>query len=96
MVLPDIKHELPAEINENKETMKEPEKIQDPVQTPAPTKEPDKEEKNTPVAVLSLDPVVVPGNKPVAKPLTALHSLKTAGFWYIAASLNDSRNGSGF
>ncbi|HBM34094.1 MAG TPA: hypothetical protein DD395_08325 [Lachnospiraceae bacterium] len=51
VVLPDIKHELPAEIIENKETMKEPEKIQDPVQTPAPTKEPEKEGKNTPVAV---------------------------------------------
>lgn len=51
VVLPDIKHELPAEIIKNNETMKEPEKIQDPVQTPAPTKEPEKEEKNTPLAV---------------------------------------------
>lgn len=74
VVLPDIKHELPAEIIENKETMKEPEKIQDPIQAPASTKEPEKEDKNMPVAVFPMDPVVVPGNKPVAKPVSVITS----------------------
>ena len=88
MVLPDIKHELPAEINENKETMKEPEKIQDPVQTPAPTKEPEKEEKNTPVAVVSYI-VIITEFVFYADFCTERrippHSLKTEGFllWYL-------------
>lgn len=72
VVLPDNKHELPAEIIENKETMEEPEKIQDPVPTPTPTKGPEKEEKNTPVAVLPINPVVVPENKVVAKPVSVI------------------------
>ena len=72
VVLPDKKHELPIEAFENKEITKEPEKIQDPALTPAPTKEPEKEEKNTPVAVLPMDPVVVPGNKVVTKPVSVI------------------------
>lgn len=58
VVLPDNKDDLLVIMFESKENVEEPEKIQDPVQTPAPTKEPEKEEKNTPVAVLPMDPVV--------------------------------------
>lgn len=72
VVLPEKKHELPIGIIENKEQVKEPENIQNPVQTPDSTGEPEKEEMNTPVAVLPMNPVVVPGSKPAAKPISAI------------------------
>lgn len=74
VVLPEKKHELPIGIIENKEQVKEPENIQNPVQTLDSTREPEKEDKNTPVAVLPMNPVVVSGNKPVAKPVSVITS----------------------
>lgn len=71
VVLPD-KHEQPSVSIENKETIKEPDKNQDTIQPTAPTKESENEEKNTPVAVLPIDPVIVPGNKPAAKPVSII------------------------
>lgn len=72
VVLPDNKHDLTTMMLESKKNTEEPNKIQDSIQTPAPTKEPEKEEKNTPVAVLPMNPVVVPGNKVVAKPVSVI------------------------
>lgn len=71
VVLPD-KHEQPSVSIENKETIKEPDKNQNPIQPTASTKESEKEEKNTSVAVLPINPVIVPGNKLAAKPVSII------------------------
>lgn len=71
VVLPD-KHEQPSVSIENKETIKEPDKNQNPIQPTASTKEPEKEEKNTSVTVLPINPVIVPGNKLAAKPVSII------------------------
>lgn len=71
VVLPD-KHEQPSVSIENKETIKEPDKNQNPIQPTASTKEPEKKEKNTSVAVLPIDPIIVPGNKLAAKPVSII------------------------